>query len=60
MQFSYRISIKECCLVLQFSECSLSRIYVSLQLLNMLTLQMSRPQYNQLFVKKPDLDDAWP
>lgn len=23
-------------------------------------LQMARPQYNQLFVKKPDLDDSWP
>ncbi|RLN04322.1 hypothetical protein C2845_PM13G23410 [Panicum miliaceum] len=21
---------------------------------------MSRPEYNQLFVKKPDLDDPWP
>ncbi|GJN15652.1 hypothetical protein PR202_gb02586 [Eleusine coracana subsp. coracana] len=21
---------------------------------------MSQPQYNQMFVKKPDLDDAWP
>ncbi|AQK51421.1 hypothetical protein Zm00014a_018225 [Zea mays] len=21
---------------------------------------MARPQYNQLFVKKPDLDDSWP
>ncbi|XP_062190888.1 uncharacterized protein LOC133894742 [Phragmites australis] len=21
---------------------------------------MSRPQYNQIFVKKPDLDDSWP
>ncbi|KAJ1269296.1 hypothetical protein BS78_07G200500 [Paspalum vaginatum] len=21
---------------------------------------MSRPQYNQMFVKKPDLDDPWP
>ncbi|KAL6661072.1 hypothetical protein ACP70R_000456 [Stipagrostis hirtigluma subsp. patula] len=21
---------------------------------------MSRPQYNQIFVKKPDLDDPWP
>jgi hypothetical protein len=60
MWFHYLININECYLVLQFSDCSLSRIYVSLQLLNMLTLQMSRPQYNQLFVKKPDLDDAWP
>ncbi|GJN04145.1 hypothetical protein PR202_ga21667 [Eleusine coracana subsp. coracana] len=22
--------------------------------------RMSQPQYNQMFVKKPDLDDAWP
>ncbi|PAN36334.1 hypothetical protein GQ55_6G263000 [Panicum hallii var. hallii] len=21
---------------------------------------MSRPEYNQMFVKKPDLDDPWP
>jgi len=21
---------------------------------------MSRPEYNQIFVKKPDLDDPWP
>ncbi|WVZ92039.1 hypothetical protein U9M48_038136, partial [Paspalum notatum var. saurae] len=25
-----------------------------------ITEKMSRPQYNQMFVKKPDLDDPWP
>jgi hypothetical protein len=61
MRFGY-LSASRCSLV--YIICYIWQYYGFCYLLALITesfvSQMSRPDYNQIFVKKPELDDGWP